>query len=164
MGVTSFAMISYCISFITYISYVIVCRVRYGSSMDCLSSTYYLNKRKWVFTAFIMLISFFLLPSWLELSGDSYAFLAFLSTVCLSCVGLFPKYLGDDRKMHIASVIVSAILSIIWNIASGIYIPLSIAVVILLLYKLIFRDRDMTLITEILAFLNIYSSIIMALF
>lgn len=156
---STFALICYIMSFTIYICYTIVCKIRYKSKMDCLSSTYYLNKRKWIFTAFIMLISFLLLPPWLEISGNSYAFLAFLSSVCMSAVGLFPKYLGDDRKIHIGSVMVSAILSILWNIASGVYLPLMIGVIILLLLKLLFRDKDLTLITEITAFLNIYASI-----
>lgn len=131
--------------------------------MDCLSSTYYLNKRKWIFTAFIMVISFLLLPSWLEISGDNYSFLAFLSSVCLSFVGLFPKYLGDDRNVHITSVFISAILSIIWNITNSVYIPLLVGIILLLLLKLLFRDKDLTLIAEIIAFLNIYASILLLL-
>lgn len=157
---STFALVCYITSFLIYVGYTTVCKIKYGSNMDCLSSTYYLNKRKWVFTAFIMTISFLLLPPWLEISNENYTFLAFLSTVCLSGVALFPKYLGDDRKIHIASVLVSAILSIIWNIASGVYLPLLIGITILLLLKLFFKNKDLTLITEIIAFLNIYASIL----
>lgn len=161
---TTFAFVLYVVSFVLYITYTTVCKIKYGERMDCLSSTYYLNNRKWVFTAFILGISFFLLPSWLEISGENYQFLAFLSTVTLSGVGLFPRYLEDDRRLHIGSVIVSAIISIIWNIASGIYVPLLVGIVLLLLLKLLFRNKDLTLITEIVAFLNIYISILIAIF
>lgn len=156
---STFALVCYIMSFLIYVSYTFICKIKYKSNMDCLSSTYYLNKRKWIFPTFILAISFLLLPSWLEISSDNFTFLAFLSTVCLSVVGLFPKYLGDDRKIHITSVFVSAILSVLWNIANGVYLPLMVGVILLLLLKLIFRDKNLTLITEITAFLNIYSSL-----
>lgn len=159
---TTFAFICYLLSFTIYVTYVCVCVKRYGSKMDCISSTFYLNKRKWIFSAIIISISFLILPSWLEISGDNYTFLAFLSTVCLSVVGIFPKYLGDDRKIHIGSVIISAILSIIWNIVSGVYLPFMVGIVFLLTFKLLFPKKDLTLITEIIAFSNIYASILLS--
>lgn len=161
MSISIFSFVCYILSFVAYIGYVTFCKIRYKTNMDCISSTYYLNERKWIFTAFIIFISFFLLPTWLEISEDNYTFLPFLSTVCLSVVGLFPKYLGDDRKIHIGSVMISAILSIIWNVVGGIYLPLMMGVIFLLLFKLIFRNKDMTLITEIIAFLNIYLSVLL---
>lgn len=164
MSISVFAFVCYVLSLVVYVTYVIVCKLRYKEKMDCISSTYYLNERKWVFTLFIAFISFFLLPSWLEISGESYAFLAFLSVVSMLGVGIFPRYLEDDRAKHIASVFVSAIISIIWNVVSGVYLPILIGVALLLLSKLLFPKKDLTLMAEIVAFLNIYASILLTAF
>jgi len=132
--------------------------------MDCISSTFYLNKRKWVFGAIIISISFLILPSWLEISGDNYTFLAFLSTTLLSVVGICPRYLEDERRIHLASVALSCVLSLIWNIVSGTYVLPIIGLILLLLYKAIFNVKDMALSSEIMGFINIYMSIIIKAF
>lgn len=159
-----FAFICYLLSFTIYIIYLCACIKRYGSKMDCISSTFYLNKRKWVFGAIIISISFLILPSWLEISGDNYTFLAFLSTTLLSVVGICPRYLEDERRIHLASVALSCVLSLIWNIVSGTYVLPIIGLILLLLYKAIFNVKDMALSSEIMGFINIYMSIIIKAF
>lgn len=157
---TVFATITYFMSLFIYIVYLCITISKYGSKMDCISSTFYLNKRKWVFSAVIIAISFLILPSWLEISGDNYTFLAFLSTSLLSVVGICPRYLEDERRIHIASVLLSCVISLIWNLVSGTYILPIIGLIILLLYKVIFNVKDLALASEIMAFINIYISII----
>lgn len=159
-----FALTCYLLSFTIYVTYVCVCVKRYGSKMDCISSTFYLNKRKWIFSAIIISISFLILPSWLEISGDNYTFLAFLSTVLLSIVGICPRYLEDERRIHIASVVLSCVLSLIWNIVSGTYILPIIGLILLLLYKAIFNVKDLALASEVMGFANIYVSVIFKAF
>ena len=74
-------------------------------------------------------------------------------------VGLCPRYLGQDRVLHIAGASVTCILSIVWNIVSGtLLIPAILLIVLILLFALNIRDKLFW--TECLAFLNIYSSII----
>lgn len=159
-----FSLTCYLLSLIIYIVYLCICLKRYGSKMDCISSTFYLNKRKWIFGAIIISISFLILPSWLEISGDNYTFLAFLSTLLLSIVGICPKYLGDERRIHLASVALSCILSLIWNIVSGTYVLPIIGLILLLLYKVIFNVKDLALASEVMGFANIYTSIIFKAF
>ena len=159
-----FALTCYFLSLIVYVVYVCVCLKRYSSKMDCISSTFYLNKRKWIFSAVIISISFLILPSWLEISGENYTFLAFLSTLLLSIVGICPRYLEDERIIHLASVALSCVLSLIWNIVSGTYVLPIIGLILLLLYKVIFNVKDLALASEVMGFANIYTSIIFKAF
>lgn len=159
-----FATITYFMSLFIYIIYLCITISKYGSKMDCISSTYYLNKKKWVFSVVIIAISFLILPSWLEISDDNYTFLAFLSTSLLSIVGICPRYLEDERRIHIASVLLSCVISLIWNLVSDTYILPIIGLIILLLYKVIFNVKDIALASEMMAFTNIYVSIIIKAF
>ena len=60
---------------------------------------------------------------------------------------------------HIAGASITCILSIIWNIVSGtLLIPALLLIVLILIFALNIKDKLFW--TECLAFLNIYSSII----
>ena len=81
------------------------------------------------------------------------------SVIALVLVGLCPRYLGQDRIPHIAGASITCILSIVWNIVSGtLLIPALLLIVLLLIFALNVKDKLFW--TECLAFLNIYSSII----
>jgi hypothetical protein len=104
-------------------------------------------------------MAFLTFPAWVEISPIYFQFLPFLSVVALTLVGLCPRYLEQDRVPHIAGASVTCILSIVWNIVSGtLLIPTILLIVSILLFA--FNIRDKLFWTECLAFLNIYSSII----
>ena len=154
---STFALICLILSIIIYISYIFYIRIRYKP--DCISQSYYLLKNGNIFTICIIVIAVLTFPAWVEISPIYFQFLPFLSVIALSLVGLFPKYLGQDRIPHILGASITGILSIIWNIVSGtLVIPAILLIGLILLYA--FNIKDKLFWIECLAFLNIYSSII----
>ena len=154
---SAFALSCLILSIIIYTGYTSYIRIRYKP--DCISQSYYLLQNGNIFTMCIVAIAFFTFPAWVEISPICFQFLPFLSVVALMLVGLCPKYLGQDRIPHIAGASVTCILSIVWNIVSGtLLIPTLLLIVLILLFA--FNVRDKLFWTECLAFLNIYSSII----
>lgn len=152
-----FALSCLILSIIIYTGYTSYIRIKYKP--DCISQSYYLLQNGNIFTMCIIAISFLTFPAWVEISPICFQFLPFLSVVALMLVGLCPKYLGQDRIPHIAGASVTCILSIVWNIISGtLLIPALLLIVLILLFA--FNIRDKLFWTECLAFLNIYSSII----
>lgn len=154
---SAFALSCLILSIIIYTGYISYIRIKYKP--DCISQSYYLLKNGNIFTICILSIAFLIFPAWVEISPICFQFLPFLSVVALMLVGLCPKYLGQDRIPHIAGASVTCILSIVWNIVSGtLLIPAILLIVLILLF--VFNVRDKLFWTECLAFLNIYSSII----
>lgn len=114
-----------------------------------------------MFTVWMLLVSFLIFPSWVECSPICFQFLPFLSSVALGIVGLNPKYLGPDRVAHIVATGITTIISLIWNIVTGMYIVpivLLIGVIILWLAKV----PNPLFWTECAAFSNIYLSIFLS--
>ncbi len=154
---SAFALSCLILSIIIYTSYILYIRVKYKP--DCISQSYYLLNNGNIFTICIIAIAFLTFPAWVEISPIYFQFLPFLSVLALILVGLCPKYLEQDRIPHIAGASVTCILSIAWNIVSGtLLIPAILLIVLILLFA--FNIRDKLFWTECLAFLNIYSSII----
>lgn len=154
---SAFALSCLILSIIIYTGYTSYIRIKYKP--DCISQSYYLLKNGNIFTICILSIAFLTFPAWVEISPICFQFLPFLSVVALMLVGLCPRYLGQDRVPHIAGASVTCILSIVWNIVSGtLLIPAILLIVLILLFALNIRDKLFW--TECLAFLNIYSSII----
>ena len=152
-----FALSCLILSIIVYTGYTSYIRIKYKP--DCISQSYYLLKNGNIFTICIIAVAFLTFPAWVEISPIYFQFLPFLSVVALVLVGLCPRYLGQDRVPHIAGASITCILSIVWNIVSGtLLIPAILLVVLILLF--VFNIRDKLFWMECLAFLNIYSSII----
>lgn len=154
---SAFAIVCLSLSLILYISYISYTYVKYKPS--CISETYYCLSKKELFTIWMLLVSFLIFPSWVEISPINFQFLPFLSVILLSSVGLAPKYLGGDRKMHIISAALTTIISLIWNIVSGIYvIPILLGILVIILATL--KAKNLLFWIENTAFLNIYLSVI----
>lgn len=154
---SAFAIVCLSLSLILYISYISYTYVKYKPS--CISETYYCLNKKELFTIWMLLVSFLIFPSWVEISPINFQFLPFLSVILLSSVGLAPKYLGGDRKMHIISAALTTIISLIWNIVSGIYvIPILLGILVIILATL--KAKNLLFWIENTAFLNIYLSVI----
>lgn len=152
-----FAIVCLVLSLALYTTYTSYTYIKYKPS--CISETYYCLKKKELFTVWILLVSFLIFPSWVEISPINFQFLPFLSVVSLASVGLAPKYLGEDRKAHIISAALTSIISLIWNIMSGVYVtPLILGVLIIILAA--FKSHNLLFWIENSAFLNIYLSII----
>lgn len=156
---SGFALVCLILSILLYSSYIIVVYIKYKPS--CISESYYKIKHGYMFTVWMLLVSFLIFPSWVECSPICFQFLPFLSSVALGIVGLNPKYLGSDRVAHIIATGITATISLIWNIVTGIYIIpilLLIGVIILWLTKV----KNPIFWTECAAFLNIYLSIFLS--
>lgn len=152
-----FAIVCLIASILAYSIYIGIIYKKYQPS--CISESYYLIKNKGLFTFWIILVSFLIFPAWVEISPINFQFLPFLSVVSLASVGLAPKYLGEDRKTHIISAILTSTISLIWNITSGIHMtPLILGVLIIILAT--FKAHNLLFWIENSAFLNIYLSII----
>lgn len=154
---SSFATVCLVLSLIFYSVYISYTYIKYKPS--CISETYYCLKKQKLFTVWILLVSFLIFPSWVEISPINFQFLPFLSVVSLASVGLAPKYLGEDRKAHIISAALTSSISLIWNIVSGTYIiPLVLGILVIILASL--KTHNLLFWIENTAFLNIYLSII----
>ena len=148
---STFALSCLILSLAIYIGYTVYIRIK--CKPDCISQSYYLLNNGNIFTAFLIF------PAWVEISPICFQFLPFLSVIALVLVGLCPRYLGQDRIPHIAGASITCILSIVWNIVSGtLLIPVLLLIVLILIFA--FNIKDKLFWTECLAFLNIYSSII----
>lgn len=87
-----------------------------------LSMTYYLFKNrleymKWLFPGMMTLLTFFLVPCWLEISeGSNFQFLAFLSAGTLLFVGAAPAFLDSklENMVHQISAYFAAAMAILW--------------------------------------------------
>lgn len=156
---STFALVCLISSIVIYLLYVSVVYVKYRPS--CISESYYKINHGYMFTVWMLLVSFLIFPSWVECSPICFQFLPFLSSVALGVVGLNPQYLGSGRIAHIVATGITATISLIWNIVTGIYvipIMLLIGVIILWLIKI----KNPIFWTECAAFSNIYLSILLS--
>lgn len=142
-----------------YIMYIGIVCIKYKVP-DCISRTYYVLDNGNIFTIWIIAIAFLLFPAWVGISGISYQFITFLSMLSLCTVGLVPRYLEDQRALHITFTCIALVLSIIWNMVSGMYIITLIVLIIFVILCLIFPSHKL-FIAENLAFINIYASTLM---
>ena len=152
---SGFALVCLVLSAVIYLSYISIVYIKYKPS--CISESYYKIKHGYMFTVWMLLVSFLIFPSWVECSPICFQFLPFLSSVALGVVGLNPKYLETDRKAHIIAAGLAVIISLIWNIVTGIYIIpilLLVGVIILLITKVL----SLLFWVECVAFSNIYSA------
>ena len=154
---STFAIVCLVLSIIFYTLYVSYTYIKYKPS--CISETYYCLGKKELFTVWMLLVSFLIFPSWVEISPINFQFLPFLSVVSLACVGLAPKYLEQDRKVHMVSAALTSSISLIWNIVSGTYIiPIILGTLVIILAVL--KANNLLFWIENTAFLNIFLSII----
>lgn len=156
---SSFGLVCLILSLVLYSIYVIIMYVKYRPS--CLSETYYLAKNGNLFTIWLLLVSFLIFPSWVEISPISFQFLPFLSVVSLGAVGLSPKYLGSDRMAHIIFTVVAVVLSLTWSIVAGVYI-IQLILGIILIILCFTKAKNKLFWIENLAFSNIYLSILLS--
>lgn len=152
-----FALVCLIASFLAYSIYVGIIYKKYQPS--CISESYYLIKNKGLFTFWMILVSFLIFPAWVEISPINFQFLPFLSVVSLGSVGVNPRYLESEKTVHVVSALLAGIISLTWNMVTGMYIvPIICVLVLVVLY--ILRVKNLLFWTECSAFTNIYLSII----
>lgn len=144
------------LSRILFFLYIFIIYVKYKPS--CISESYYLLRHKWIFTVWIIAIAFLTFPAWLDVSPDNFQALAFLSVISLIGIGIAPRYLENDRKIHISATCFAAFFSLIWTTVTGIFIlPIVLSIVLLVLYFI--KVPNLLFWIETSAFLNIFIQI-----
>lgn len=156
---TLFALICLILSALIYTLYVSIVYTKYKPS--CISESYYKIKHGYLFTAWTLLVSFLIFPAWVEISPICFQFLPFLSSISLGAVGLNPRYLESDRKAHIIAAGLAVIISLIWNVVTGVYI-IPILLLIGVIIMLVSKISNPLFWTECAAFSNIYLSIFLS--
>lgn len=104
-----------------FLIYNIVALVLFGVPKS-LSMTYYLFKdrvesMKWLFPSMMTLLTFFLMPCWLEISeGSDFQFTAFLSAAGILFVGGAPAFKSSslENAVHQFSAYFAAAAAIAW--------------------------------------------------
>ena len=91
-----------------------------------MSKTYYLYEEKkkglgWIFTIFMWLMAFMLVPAFLEISDtvgpwmNNFTFLAFISAAGIMFVGAAPRYKEDlEGDVHMTAAKICAAASLVW--------------------------------------------------
>lgn len=103
-------------SCLIYLGYLFACNL-WRTSIESLSSTYYIWKHKCVFPIFLCSIAFTLLPIWLEVTEKSnFQFLAFIACAGLLFVAVSADYKKDIQtfNMHVISAYVISAAAILW--------------------------------------------------
>lgn len=155
-----FAIVCLILSMLIYFGYMAYVYCKYQP--DTISKSYYLIHNRNVFSVWIISVAVMLLPAWLEISSADVTFLPFLSVIALCIVGICPKYLEQDRTIHITAVLAACVLSLIWNGVSETFaIPLVLAIPAILLCVCSVKDKWYWL--ESLCFTNIYLAVILKL-
>lgn len=97
---------------------------RYGLPAS-LSATHYSWKGdglKYMFGLFMVVFAMGLMPVLMEISGDKYRFLAFLSCGGLMFVGEMPNFKEEDKKGHYIATAICFITSILWAWKANLFI------------------------------------------
>lgn len=81
---------------------------------DCLSDIYY--SVGLFFTAMMLFVAFFLLPSMIDATPENYQCLAFLANAGIVFVGAAPNYKeGMERNVHRTAAMISGGCSVVWT-------------------------------------------------
>lgn len=119
------ALILVSIAFLLFIVYNSVAIGIFGIPWS-MSKTYYLyeEKRKglgWVFTIFMWLMAFTMIPGWIIISEavgpwmSYFIFLAFITGACIAFVGTAPRYYDElEGKVHMTAAKICAATALIW--------------------------------------------------
>lgn len=159
------------ISMLACLGYAAYMKIRYNVSS--ISDSYYKTGKKVFFWCWAVLTAFTLLPYWIEVSGENYQFVAFLSAISLIAVGCFPEYKGVDDVRHPLFTSFCGALAIVWAILAHIwYIPviLILSTFTFCLYKAKWQisNRELAKVCtlywcEVAAFVSLYMCVLIKL-
>lgn len=101
---------------------------KYGMP-DMVSSIYYLlGKRGWVFQMVMMLFGMLMMVCLLD-CGKGVQCLAFLACGGLMFVGAAPRFMGEDRGVHKAAAVISAMAGIGWCLSANFVVTIAAIIV-----------------------------------
>lgn len=161
-------LISTIISIIVFAVYITAILLKFKIVPESLSNTYYMLG-KWgpLFTLMMFACAFTILPPMLEVTNSLYQFVAFFCPAAICFVGAAPNFKKDkmEGKVHVISAYVSAIFGLLWvAFLTKFWWLILIAVVIvgLLAYFTKTIKSSKTWWLEMVAFLSVYSALLIA--
>ena len=154
---STFAFMCYICSFVLCFGYIFTV-IQIKGLISSISSSYYLGFGGW-FQFWAIGTSFLMLPAWLEVSGESYQWVAFLSVVALCAVGTMPRFREDDAVGHAVSAILSGVLAFVWCGMAGVW-HIPICLLAIALFMSIWLYNSKTFLLEVAGFVSIYMGMI----
>lgn len=141
------------LSFLIFVSYTVFVLVRYGLIADY-STTFYLNKRKWLFSVVLATIAILILHPLMELRESDFKLFEFLTVTGVLFVAASPAFRQQfERTVHIAGALVSGISALLVCVLAGWwYIPASLLSIAFITRRLFWIEFVMFLTIYILLF------------
>lgn len=149
------------LSFILFVLYVVIICYKNKSIPIHLSQTFYILKHKFIFSLFLLSLTFMLLPPLLEITPTNYEFLAFLTGASVAFIGLTPNFLEQfEGKIHSISAYIAVAASQLLILLTEPIILLTwlLALLIIIVCKLFRKEKQINYIfwIEIIGILNIF--------
>ena len=148
------------IGVLLFISYLIFILKKIGiKKLPSLSHSYYeLGKQGWMFQLTLVSMVFLLMPQLLELTPESFQFVAFLTAAPLMFVGVAANFMdgGMAKKVHYTAAYLSAGLSLLLVILLAIFVKwvviLTVPVAAVVFYLFFKKYGQLTFFMEMAAF------------
>ena len=154
------------ISLAIFLAYVTYALLKIRCIPASLSDTYYLLGNTPLFTVALFAMALTILPSILSVTPSNWQVVAFLCPAAIGFVGAAPQFKGVDSAVHKISALVSAACGILWALLlSGSWwtVPASVAIAAGLAYLTKTLKGSKVWWLEMVAFMSVYSSLIIAL-
>lgn len=143
-----------------FISYLIFILRKIGiKRLPSLSHSYYeLGKQGWMFQLTLISVVFLLMPQLLELTPESFQFVAFLTAAPIMFVGVAANFMdgGMAKKVHYTAAYLSAGLSLLLVILLAIFVNwvviLTVPIAVVVFYLFFKKYGQLTFFMEMAAF------------
>ena len=143
-----------------FISYLIFILRKIGiKRLPSLSHSYYeLGKQGWMFQLTLISVVFLLMPQLLELTPESFQFVAFLTAAPIMFVGVAANFMdgGMAKKVHYTAAYLSAGLSLLLVVLLAIFVNwvviLTVPIALAIFYSLFKKYGQLTFFMEMAAF------------
>ncbi len=148
------------IGVLLFISYLVFILKKIGiKNLPSLSHSYYeLGKQGWIFQLTLVSMVFLLMPQLLELTPESFQFIAFLTAAPLMFVGVAANFMdgGMAKKVHYTAAYLSAGLSLLLVILLAIFVNwvviLTVPIALVVFYLFFKKYGQITFFMEMAAF------------
>lgn len=132
-------------SLILTILYVVMLCVKNNGIPIHLSQSFYILKHKFIFSLFLLSLTFMLLPPLLEITPTEYEFLSFLTGASVAFIGVTPNFMEKfEGRIHSISAYIAVASSQLLILLTKpiILIIWIIAALSMLLYKSLKRENE----------------------
>lgn len=161
-------MLSTLISIFIFVVYITAILIKFKIVPESLSNTYYMLG-KWgpLFTLMMFACAFTILPPMLDVTNLNFQFVSFFCPAAICFVGAAPNFKKDkmEGRVHVISAYISAGFGLLWVAFLTKFwwlIPIAIVIVGLLAYLTKTIKSSKTWWLEMIAFLSVYSALLIA--